>query len=137
MPVTLLLEEKPDLVVDDIRSAKGKKLKSAKAELDIDEVTEEKNRGGYRIKLSLRNKAPATDYGWYNSVTQRLVLLDAKGNKYFQQSGSWSGNQNSVTADFRFGASSNDAGPPIKLVYYDWITLQYRMKFEFRDLPLP
>jgi hypothetical protein len=137
VPVTLLMEERPDLVLEDVRSAKNKKLKSARAELDIGDVSEDKGQGNWRIKITLRNRTANADYGWYNSITQRLVLLDAKGKKYHHGGGSWSGNQNSVTADFRFSPSGNDVGPPVKLIYYDWITIQYRMKFEFRDLPLP
>lgn len=140
VPVTLLLEEKPGLVAEDLPSAKGKKLKSDKTELDIEEMSEVKgNPGNYRLKFTIRNKGAGgeADYGFYNSVTQRLVLLDAKGNKFQQGGGSWSGNQNSVTADLRFYGSGKENGPPVKLIFYDWVTLQYRMRFEFRDLPLP
>ena len=43
-----------------------------------------------------------------------------------------------MTGTFQFG-DGGDAkiGKAAKFVYYNWITSQHQIEFEFRDLPLP
>jgi hypothetical protein len=139
IPVTLLLEQKPHIVVDDILSAKGKKVKIGKTEIVIDEVGKTPD-NNYQLKMLVREsrKDGDNDYTWANSLQQRIELLDAKGNKYqsFGYGGSFGPSE--VNGTFTFGQNGNvQLGPPAKLIYYDWITVQHNVPFEFKDLPLP
>jgi hypothetical protein len=139
IPVTLLLEQKPLIVVDDILKAKGKKVKEGKIEMLIEEAGKTPD-NNYQLKMLVREsrKDSNNDYTWANSLQQRIELLDAKGNKYqsFGYGGSF--NPSEVNGTFTFGQNGNaQLGPPVKLIYYDWITVQHHVAFEFKDLPLP
>jgi hypothetical protein len=140
IPVTLLVEQKPLVVADNILSAKKKKWKAGDTTLEVEEVkhTPEKV---YQVKLSLTEprKDRPNDYTWINSVYQRLELQDAKGNKYQPQGNTWSNTSPThVQGTFSFGSLGNpQLGPPARLVYYTWVTRQHHVAFEFRDLPLP
>jgi hypothetical protein len=140
--VTLLMDQRPEIMIGDVLKAKGKKVASGKYTWlteDIGEVA-----GGnkaYRIKFSLTDetKKNANDTNWINTFYQRIELQDAKGNKYQMQ-----GNQfdNATATNLRgevvFGDPGNGKiGPPAKLVYYHWISVQHAVSFEFRNLPLP
>jgi hypothetical protein len=139
IPVTLLLEQKPHIVVEDILAAKGKKLKVGKTEINIEEVGKTPD-NNYQVKMLVREsrKESDNDYTWANSLQQRVELLDAKGNKYqsFGYGGSFGPSE--VNGTFTFGQNGNaQLGPPAKLIYYEWITVQHHVPFEFKDLPLP
>jgi hypothetical protein len=139
IPVTLLLEQKPHIVVEDILKAKGKKFKADKTELVIDEAGKTPD-NNYQIKMLVREsrRNDNNDYTWANSLQQRIELLDAKGNKYqsFGYGGSFGPSE--VQGTFTFGSNGNaQLGPPVKLIYYNWITVQHYVTFEFKDLPLP
>lgn len=140
VPVTLLVEQKPGIIVDKILMVKGKKFKAGDTDLDIEEV---KDNGGktYQVKMTVRkadDKNP-NDYTWRNSLHQRLELQDAQGNKY-QSQGYADANftATGVQGSFLFGDPGNvKLGPPAKLVYYTWVMMQHTIAFEFKDLPLP
>jgi hypothetical protein len=141
VPVRLLVEQAPDLVVDKVLQAKGQRLKSESAELEVEEVKENKDNGRnrYDVKFSVRNLRGdgGLDYNFYSSVRYRMELQDAKGVKYSWGGGGWGGNENAVRGTFSFNHPGGEAGPPAKLVFYAWNTLYHRVPFEFRDLPLP
>jgi hypothetical protein len=144
IPVTLLAEQKPLFVVENILAAKGKKLQEGNTSLDVDEVKEEPNGPGgksYHLKLSVREtrKDNPNDYSWVNSLYQRLELQDAQGRKYGSRGMNWHHNTpTSVQGTFMFGNPGNgELGPPAKLVYFSWVTLDHEVPFEFKDLPLP
>jgi hypothetical protein len=138
VPLRVLVEQAPELVVDKVLTAKGRKLKSETCELEIEDV---KHEAGNRceIKFNLQNirGEGATDYNFYNSVRHRFELRDAKGVKYTWSGGGWGGNDNNVRGTFTFTHPGGEAGPPAKLIFYGWTTLYHRVPFEFRDLPLP
>lgn len=144
MPVTLLAEQKPLIVVDPILRAQGKKVQQGNTSLEVEEVKEEGNGPGgkvYQLKLSLREtqKDNPNDYSWVNSLYQRIELQDAKGGKYASRGMHWlNSSPTSVQGNFSFGDPNNgQLGPPAKLVYYSWVTLDHEVTFEFRNLPLP
>jgi hypothetical protein len=145
MPVTLLAEQKPLIVVDKILAAQGRKLQQGTAHLDVEEVKEDGNAAGgktYQLKLSLREtrKDSPNDYSWVNSLYQRIELHDAKGGKYASRGMHWlNSTPTSVQGTFIFGDPGNNAqlGPPTQLIYYAWVTLDHEVAFEFRNLPLP
>lgn len=140
IPVTVLLEERPDLVVDKVLSAKNETVKSGTVELTVEEATEEKEgtRRTYKIKMRLRDTDKNNTLGVRYALDQRLELQDAKGNKYRSWGYSLGGAANDVTGTFEFTNFGN-AGveAPVKLVYYTWVTLPHHVTFDFADLPLP
>jgi hypothetical protein len=140
IPVTVLVEQKPHITVANVLGAKGKKCKADNTTLEIEEVKLMPDKS-CQIKLSLSEprKDNPNDYTWVNSITQRLELQDAKGNKYQPHGTSWSNTSpTSVQGTFTFGTAGNAAlGPPAKFIYYSWVSLQHYVAFEFRDLPLP
>ena len=111
VPLTLLIEQKSEVVAEKVLTVKGKKFKVADASLDLHEV---KDLGGgtYHAKLSIdkTGENDPNDYTWRNSLYQRVVLEDAKGNKYFSQ-GYIEANftQTGVNGTFLFSTNGNAA----------------------------
>jgi hypothetical protein len=140
IPVTLLVEQRPAVVADKVLSAKGKKTRAGTTDFDIQDVSELPGKQ-YQIKMGVSedNKDNPNDYTWMNSLYQRVELQDAKGNKYSVVGSGWGNNGTGrVELTLTFSAQGNvKLGPPEKLVYSVWTTLQYQLPFEFRDLPLP
>src|SRR5262249_30239014 len=96
VPVTVLAEQRPALVVDKITDAKGKKFKAGTIELDSEEVKAAGAGAGnkaYDVKMTIRDTSRdqlGGDYTWMDSLNQRLELRDAKGNKYVSRGNNWS-----------------------------------------------
>jgi hypothetical protein len=140
LPVTMLAEQRPEITIDDILKVKGKKFESGQVVMEIDEVKEQANRQVTVRATARRNAAENQyDYTWTNSLGQRVELFDADGGKYSTDRFDWeSGSPTSVAGTFHFGDGGNaKLGKPARLVYYNWITTQHQIAFEFRDLPLP
>ncbi len=141
VPVSVLAEQKPDVTITDLTAAKGKKFTGTHAELQIESVTEAKDKQSYQVKMVVRNLVKNTnpDYTWANSVHQRIELFDAKGNRYFPNGYNWDNNTpTTVNATFMFSSNGQPRfGPAVKLVYNHWTILPFEMPFEFRNLPLP
>ncbi|MFN4261711.1 MAG: HEAT repeat domain-containing protein [Gemmataceae bacterium] len=140
LPVLLLAKQKPLIEVEKVLTVKDKKFEAGKISLNI--TSAQQVNGQYEVSMSIQNGAAQNnqhDYFWSNSLYQRLELQDAKGNKY--QSYGWNSmhsGPNSVTGMVLFGNPNNGPiGPPDKLIYYDWETLQHYVPFEFKNLPLP
>jgi hypothetical protein len=76
---------------------------------------------------------------WASSLGQRIALVDAKGNKYQVQQSRWdSTSPSNARGELTFiNPRNGPLGPPVKLVYSIWVTMQYAVPFEFKDLPLP
>lgn len=132
VPVTVVAQTKPIITVEKLADAKGKTFKSGTSTLVIENITNDRGQPG--IKMSLTDTTPNSpnDYAWMNSIQQRIEVYDDKGNKLQNYGGSWGMNgNNNINGTFNF------SGVPAKLVYYDWITLNYQIPFSFEDLPLP
>jgi hypothetical protein len=139
VPVTLLADQKPEVVSDDIMKAKGKKAKIGKVSFDIKEISQLPNKQ-YQLQLGISNddKTNPNDYTWMNSLYYRIELQDAKGNQFNHFGSSWSSNgMNHVDLTFTYGQPNGKAEPPKKLIYYVWTLINYQVAFEFKDLPLP
>jgi hypothetical protein len=144
MPLTLLMDQKAQLVSDQILAAKGKKVKTGTTSWNIEDVAKapDINNKAYRLKLTVtqNNSKDATpDNAWANSLPQRLELQDAKGRKYQMQGIEWqNASPTSAQLTLIFGDFANTGvGSPAKLIYYNWVTLQHEVTFEFKNLPLP
>ncbi|HQR06943.1 MAG TPA: HEAT repeat domain-containing protein [Gemmatales bacterium] len=132
IPVTVVAQTKPIITIEKLSESKGKTFKSGTSTIRIDDLTTENGQQG--IKMSITDSAASgpNDYSWMNSIQQRIEVYDDKGNKLQHYGGSWGMNgNNNINGTFHF------SGAPAKLVYLDWITLNYQIPFSFEELPLP
>jgi hypothetical protein len=140
VPCTLLVDQKPMTLSDDIMKAKGKKQTIGELEFTIEDVQKQPN-SQYSVKFSVANKGNPNDYTWQNTLYNRLELMDAKGNKYQNWGSSWhGGGGNSVSMTLTYNGSNanpNKPGDAKKFVYQHWVTKQHDVHFELRDVPLP
>jgi hypothetical protein len=141
LPVTLLTEEKPEVVTDQVLQAKGKKFKVANTSFAIEDVSETPAKQ-HVIKMSITDESKdgnPNDYTWVNSLYYRLELLDEKGAKFQVFGSNWGqSSPKHVQITFTYGAPGNvKSGTPSKLVYHVWTTMQTQVTFNFKDLPLP
>jgi hypothetical protein len=138
IPVTLLVEQKPVVVTDNLMAAPGKKFKVGTATFQVASINK-RNGTQYEIKMdySDENAEHNWDYSNIYSLQQRLELQDAKGvkcNSYIN----WTTFNSPTSAQFvLFSQHSNKAGPPAKLIYQVWVQMEQDVEFEFKDLPLP
>lgn len=140
LPVTLLTKQEPALVTDRLLEAKGKKLEAKDATFEIEEVTQTPAKQ-HQIKLAIHDNAKKdpNDYSRIHSLYQRLEVQDAQGTKYqvFFNSIGTSG-PSTARVTFTCDSSANPKlGPPARLVYHSWVTMDHEVPFEFKDLPLP
>jgi hypothetical protein len=140
VPVTVLVEQRPVVLADKVLSAKPKKMDMGDITFNLEAVTKTAN-NQYQVKFTATNnqKGNIHDYGWTNTLYQRMELHDAKGNKYQNWGSSWgSSGNNHVNMTLTF-ANFNRAGvgDPVKLVYQHWVTRGHEVRFEFRNVPLP
>jgi hypothetical protein len=136
VPVTLLVEQKPQTVAENVVAAKGKKVQVGTTTFQIDEVVEQADKQ-VRLKLAVTEENSGGGYEWTNTLTGRLELFDEEGKKYQAYSTGWSGSGNNhvvLTLTLRPPANTSKAG---KLVFHAWKTMQHQVPFEFKDLPLP
>ena len=140
IPVTLLVEQKPVIVADNILKAKGKKNSVGATTFHFEDVTAQPNKQ-YQIKLGVTqdNKDNPNDWTWMNTLFQRIELQDEKGNKFQVYGTRWDNSSaNNVQMTLTYGAPPNTkTGPPSKFIFQEWRTLQHLVYFEFKDLPLP
>jgi hypothetical protein len=140
IPVTLLAEQRPTVVTEDILSAKGKKFQVGSATFHIEDVSKSGNL--YQIKISFSESSTENpwDYSQIQSAQQRIELQDAKGNKYpsYVRSTMF---MSPTSAQFQLSTQAlpkdSKVGPPAKLIYQLWIKMEHEVPFEFRNLPLP
>jgi len=140
VPVTLLAEQKPEIVIEKIMEVKNKKFEGKDVSLDVEEVKETPGQTVQVVLTARRNgKDNQYDYTWTNSLHQRVELTDEKGNKFQSNGFNWNnGTPTSVQGTFIFSQPPGvKIGKPAKLTYFGWVTVQHQVDFEFRDLPLP
>ncbi len=138
VPVTLLAEQKPAVVAENILKAKGTRAKVDSTSFHIEDVSRPGNKQ-VLVKMSVSEATDNPhDYTWMNALYQRIELQDAKGNKFAMVGNGW-GNSSpgNVQLTATFAPQGANVGEPAKLIYYRWTTLQYEIPFEFKDLPLP
>lgn len=138
IPVYLEKEKKKTVVVENIAKAKGKKHESQGFTVEIDQF---KQLAGnqYRISFTFsRDKQEGNDGGSGDDGT--FGLEDEKGNRYEAHGSSMSSDGRRTEAQINFGPPFNNAGPlgpPVRLVHIRSIPQEYKVSFEFKDLPLP
>jgi hypothetical protein len=137
--LTLLADQKPEVVTDKLFKTKNQKVKLGTTTIVIEEVSETPAKQ-YQVKLSVTEDDPGNDYTWSNSLYYRMEVQDEKGQKLPNYGSSWSSNGTNnvrITMTFGQGGGNPNPGKPAKLIYHVWTTLQHQVPFEFQDLPLP
>lgn len=140
IPVTLLTKQDPTVVTDKLAEAKGKKFEVGGSGFLIEDIAFTAGKQ-YQIKLAIDEEKPqgGNEYTRIHSVHQRLEVQDAAGVKYrsFYNSISTTGASHARVTLTLDNANAGAIGPPAKLVYYNWATMEHEVGFEFKDLPLP
>ncbi len=140
LPVTLLVEQMPVVIADNVLKAKGKKSMAGTTTFHFDDVVVQPNKQ-YQIKLNITedNKDNPNDWTWMNTLYQRIELHDDKGKAFHVYGTNWGNTApNNVTMTLTYGAPPNGKlGPPSQFVFQQWRTMQHHVRFEFKDLPLP
>jgi hypothetical protein len=152
----VLVDQKPVPLTQEILKAKGQTAVVGTTSFTIEEVQETPAKAvtvRLAVKESGKDSGTGSDYTWLNSMYQRLELQDAQGRRFMNQGSSW-GNSGPNFAQLTFtfappppgailpgpgnpNAPKGPVGPPSRLVYTVWDTLEHVVSFEFRDLPLP
>lgn len=136
--LAILVEERPEITVEKVLEAKKKKFAGDDLDMEIEEVSEAMGVVGLKITFRQRTTNP-DDYGWSNSIVQRLTMLDDKGNKMVSTGVSEQNNGVGILS-IRTGfapAEGKKAGKPAKLILNEWITETREIVFEFKNIPLP
>jgi hypothetical protein len=137
IPVTVVSAQRPRVSVEKVLEVKNETFKDGNVTMKIDSVT--KNAQQVTIKMTLTDGAHngQRDYTWLNQLNQRLVLTDAKGNRWQCYGPNWDGNGGSSFVGTVTFANNGNASDAFKLTYYEWQTMAHSVAFEFRDLTLP
>ncbi len=148
IPVLVLSKAIPVIVVANPLAVKKQKFKGGKTEIEIEQVTANNgwaNGKAYQFRMTVKEETSQTqhDYAWTNSLQHRLVLEDARGQRYVPWGSSFSNRApRQVQGDMTFrppdpAPNQPAVGPPVKLTFNEWVTARHQIKFEFKDLPLP
>lgn len=135
--VAILIEERPEFVIENILDAKKKKFSGLNFDLEVIDATEAMGVATIKVKLYQQTVNP-NDHDWYNAVQQRLVMLDDKGGRMVGSLNEQNQNGAAVSMTFSFAPSpGKKAGKPSKLILNQWITESREIEFKFKDIPLP
>ena len=136
--LAILVEERPEITVENLLGAKKKKFAGVDLDLEIEDVTEAM--GTVNLKVTFRQRdANPNDYNWSNTAMQRLVVLDDKGAKLVSNGVSEQSNGVGVVSmrmSFR-PAPGKKAGKPSMLILNEWVTETREIEFKFKNIPLP
>jgi hypothetical protein len=139
LPVTLLVEQKPVVLAEQVLRAKGRKVTVGSTTFHFEDVSTLPGKQ-YQLRLSITesNLEDPNDYTWMNTLWQRIELLDERGNKFQVSAGSCNSSPNHVQMTMTYGQfGPAKMGTPSRFVFHAWKTLQHRVDVEFHDLPLP
>ncbi len=142
LPVTLLSEQIPQVVAENVLKGKGKKATIGTTSITVDDVTQPKNTNQIQVKLTFNEDTGGNpnDWSWQNAIYQRIEVHDSKGVKYLVVGTNW-GNSNGtslqMTLSFQPQNGNQKVDPDAKLIFMEWKTLHHNINFEFKDLPLP
>jgi hypothetical protein len=139
LPVMLLASQRPEVTIEKIAALKKKQtVTGTTVELEVEDVQEQNKTYAMTLTIKRLGRNPDPDPNWVNNVWQRLELLDAKGRRYQSQITNFLNNSATmIQANFQFMPGNGEIGPPVKLVFNQWVTIPHEVEFEFRDVPLP
>lgn len=136
--VSLLSEVRPELVVNNLLTVKKGRFPGRSIDLEIASVDFQNNLLAIELTVKQRQGNPE-DFTWLNTVSQRLEVLDAQGKRYqFNGINNQNNGPNVTTLQLQFVAPpQSKLGPPTRLQYVEWLTINREIEFTFRDVPLP
>jgi hypothetical protein len=147
--IVLLAGTVPEVVIPDPLKVKAKKFTGRTAEIDFDSLADGGN-GTYTATMTVRklggnDDGRGVDYGWVNTVWQKLELVDESGGRYRTWGPNSINNNNGDVVQLtilyglqgRGGQAPAKLGPPVKLVFNEWLQVTHEVTFEFKDVPLP
>ena len=136
--VEILVEERPEIAVENLLAAKTKTFAGTTLDLAVDEVDEAM--GAVTIKLTFRQRPGETDTARaFDTAVQRLVVLDDRGHR-LHTGGVTEQITGTESMTVRIGFSprpGEKAGKPTKLMFNEWITKTREIAFHFENVPLP
>ncbi|MDB5312690.1 MAG: repeat protein [Gemmataceae bacterium] len=144
MGIILLAGTVPEVVILDPLKTKNKKIVGRTVEIDFDSLAEQN--GQYTATLTAKKVGAddqnGIDYNWSNNLWQKLELVDEKGNRYRANWGNVNNNGMAVHMTVPFAANDRRGqpqklGPPVKLIFNEWLQVTHEVTFEFKDVPLP
>ncbi|MGL6097952.1 MAG: hypothetical protein ACRC7O_19390, partial [Fimbriiglobus sp.] len=139
IPLLLLSDTRPDVVIPDPLAAKGKRFSGHDVDVEVANVAEQN--GVFTFTLAVtRRDGSEDDYSWMNGLTSRFEMFDAKGKKLPMESVDQNNNgPNACTFTVSFGANRGAVKGlrPAKLVLVEWIHITQNVEFEFKGIPLP
>ncbi len=134
--VAVLIEERPEFVIEKIMEAKKKKVSGLNCDLEVVDVSEAMGVVVLKIKLYPQQVSP-NNRDW-NNAQQRLVMLDDKGGKMIGNLTEQNQSESVATLTLNFSpVPGMKAGKPSKLILNQWITESREIEFKFKDIPLP
>jgi hypothetical protein len=138
IPVLILTATQPVITIDNLLSAKQHNASSQRLEITLSNV-QALDGGGVQMTASIRNRASnPNDYSWSNTLNQRIVVLDEKGEKLNLNTMDFEQNSpESCVFKVQFSPNKNPAPPARKFIVYEWETLLHDLTVQFRDIPLP
>lgn len=136
IPVTLLAEQRPVVVCEDVANAKDFKKAIEGIEFQVRQVKILPN-NQVLMELHVLNRLNPSDYNLMNTLYQRLELYDNKGVKFQNYGSSWGGGGAGFQLTLTFGNFNVKMGPPAKLIFQHWETCTHEVTFELKDVPLP
>jgi hypothetical protein len=138
IPISILSDQKPIVITENLLNARGKRLAIEGASFLVEDV---KDLGGrqyqIRIAISEARQGNAADWTRIDSLQQRLDLLDLKGAKYEFYFNGMKNSGNTVQATLMVQPPRPNVGPLAKLVYHSWNVMETDVPFQFQGLPLP
>jgi hypothetical protein len=134
IPVKVVVERKLVVVSDKVLDSKGTKCKVGGDTLEIVRAEQDEG-GGVDINIAIPPDRNGVEMHHWN---KRVHLEDDKGNRFESSGGghSISGEMREVIVHYRAPKDSK-LGPPTKLIIEDWVILDHRVPFAFKDVPLP
>jgi hypothetical protein len=137
VPVVILSEVLPEVVVEDLLRVKKKKF--AGRTLDLEVITAEFDNNRLTVDLTLRRQqGDPDDSGWTTDLPQRLQVADAAGARYaFEGQTSLDAGPYAVTWRMQYTAGGRTLGKPARLSLVEFVTITRDVEFTFKDIPLP
>ena len=136
VPITVLVEQKAEVVSEKLAEAKGKKIKIGTTTFNIEDLTTQPDKQVH-LRLSISEEGTLlggpNDYTWANSLWQRLEVYDEKGVRIGNGGSSSYIGPNHVNMTMMYQAGTK----PTKMVYQQWTLATCSLPFEFKGLPLP
>jgi hypothetical protein len=139
VPVQLLADTRPEVVVPDLLTVKKQRFTGRSVELEVASVDFRNDL--LTLELQFRRRAgDPDDYTWLNTLAARVEVLDAAGAKLRPNGVTNQTNGPGVcgmTVQFTVPGGPTKVGKPATLQFVEWVTVTREVNFVLKDVPLP